>query len=99
MKNSKKIGIIGSGEVGQTLANGFIAHGYQVTIGTNTSSKRDMLEKETGGKATVGSFADAAAFGDLVVLSTKGNGAESALKAAGLENLRGKTVIDTTNPI
>ena len=96
---STKVGIIGSGIVGQTLANGFVKHGYDVTVGTNTASKRDDLKAKTKGKAKVGSFEDAAKFGEVVVLATKGTAAEAALKAAGIGNLIGKTVIDTTNPI
>jgi hypothetical protein len=94
-----KIGIIGSGIVGQTLANGFERHGYEVLIGTNTPAKRDELKAGTHSRAHVGSFADAAMFGDPVVLAAKGTAAESALQAAGLHHLAGKTVIDTTNPI
>src|SRR6187401_2817551 len=96
---STKVGIIGSGIVGQTLANGFVKHGYDVTVGTNTASKREELKAKTKGKAKVGSFEDAAKFGDVVILATKGTAAEAALKAAGVANLNGKTVIDTTNPI
>jgi predicted dinucleotide-binding enzyme len=96
---TSRIGIIGSGVVGQTLANGFVAHGYEVTIGTNSPRKRDELRTNTHGKATVGSFEDAARFGDTVVVATKGSAAESAVKAAGVSHLSGKTVIDTTNPI
>lgn len=95
----RKIGIIGSGIVGQTLANGFVKHGYDVTIGTNTPAKRDELKARTNAKAGVGSFEEAAKFGEIVVLATKGTAAEAALKAAGLVNLKNKTVIDTTNPI
>jgi predicted dinucleotide-binding enzyme len=96
---SSKIAIIGSGIVGQTLANGFLKHGYDVMIATNTPEKREELKAKTGGRAMVGSFSDAAVFGEIVVLATKGTGAEAALRAAGIANLRGKTVIDTTNPI
>jgi predicted dinucleotide-binding enzyme len=96
---SKKIGIVGSGIVGYTLANGFVKHGYDVMIATNTPSKREELRSKTNGKAKIGSFEDAATFGDIVVLATKGAAAETALKAAGIANLNGKTVIDTTNPI
>jgi predicted dinucleotide-binding enzyme len=95
---SRKIGIIGSGIVGQTLANGFVKHGYAVTIGTNTPAKRDELKAKVPG-ASVGSFEDAATFGEIVVLATKGTASEAALKAAGIPHLKGKTVIDTTNPI
>jgi len=94
-----RIGIVGSGIVGQTLANGFIQHGYDVTIGTNTASKREELSAKTNGKAKVGSFEDAAKFGEMVVVATKGTAAEAAVQAAGIANLSGKTVIDTTNPI
>ena len=96
---SKRIGIVGSGIVGQTLANGFVKHGYDVTIGTNTASKREALRSKTNGRAEVGSFEDAAKFGEIVVLATKGAAAEAAVKTAGIANLKGKTVIDTTNPI
>jgi len=96
---SQTIGIIGSGIVGQTLANGFVKHGYAVTIGTNTPEKREELKSKTNARAIVGSFEDAALFGDVVVLATKGTAAEAALRAAGIANLKGKTVIDTTNPI
>ena len=95
----KKIGIIGSGIVGQTLTNGFAKHGYDVMIGTNTPAKRDDLKAKTNGKASVGSFEDAAKFGEIAVLATKGTAAEAAIRAAGVANLNGKTVIDTTNPI
>jgi predicted dinucleotide-binding enzyme len=95
----KKIGIVGSGIVGQTLANGFVKHGYDVMVGTNTPGKRAELKSKTNEKASVGSFEDAAKFGEVVVLAAKGTAAEGALKAAGIANLKGKTVIDTTNPI
>jgi predicted dinucleotide-binding enzyme len=96
---SAKIGIIGSGIVGQTLANGFVKHGYNVMIGTNSSAKREDLKSKTGGKAAVGTFAETAAFGEILVLCVKGLAAENAVRSANPENLRNKTVIDTTNPI
>ena len=92
-------GVIGSGDVGRTLANGLIKYGYDVMIGTNDPAKHADLREKTGGKAKVGSFAETAAFGAIVVLAVKGTAAESALDQAGLGNLRGKTVIDTSNPI
>ena len=96
---STRVGIVGSGIVGQTLANGFVKHGYDVTIGTNTASKREELRSKTNGQVKVGSFEDAAKFGEIVVVATKGTAAEAALTMAGIANLNGKTVIDTTNPI
>ena len=94
-----KVGIIGSGIVGQTLAAGFDKHGYEVMIGTNTPSKLSELASVMDGKAQTGSFSDAASFGEIVVLATKGTAAEDAVRAAGVSRLTGKTVIDTTNPI
>lgn len=96
---AKKIGIIGSGIVGQTLANGFIKHGYDVTIGTNDAAKRDALKAKTNGNAAVGSFEETARFGEIVLIATKGVAAENAVMLAGVQNLSGKVVIDTTNPI
>lgn len=95
----KKVGIIGSGVVGQALAKGFIKHGYKVMIGTNNASKHDELIKSTDGRAHIGSFEEVAIFGEIIVLATKGSAAQSALEMAGLENLKGKTIIDTNNPI
>ena len=95
----KKIGVIGSGVVGQVLANGFVKHGYDVMIGTNNTSKHEELKSKTAGKCRIGSFEDTAKFGEIVVLAAKGTAAESALKSAGISNLKGKTVVDATNPI
>jgi len=95
----KKVGIIGSGVVGQVLANGFARHGYQVMIGTNNLAKHPELKQKTGGKAEVGTFEATARFGEILVLAAKGMAAEAVLRSAGLANLQGKTIIDTTNPI
>lgn len=96
---AKKVGIIGSGIVGQVLANGFTKHGFQVMIGTNSPSKHDDLRLKTGGGARIGNFGETGGFGEILVLATKGSAAWDALRSAGYENLRGKTIIDTTNPI
>ncbi len=93
----KKIGILGSGVVAKTLGSGFIKHGYDVMLGTSDASKLADWQGKSGGQ--VGSFSEAAAFGEIVVLAVKGVHAESALQKAGVDNLKGKTVIDTTNPI
>jgi 8-hydroxy-5-deazaflavin:NADPH oxidoreductase len=95
----KKIGILGSGIVGQTLANGFLKHGYEVMIGTGDVTKLAEWKTNAGEKASSGSFSDAAVFGDLIILSVKGTAALEGIKKAGASNLAGKTVIDTTNPI
>ncbi len=95
----KKIGVLGSGSVAQTLAAGFKKHGYEVKLGTRDPAKlADFLAKQ-GDSITAGSFAEAAAFGDILVLAVKGKIAHEALNLAGDANLKGKTVIDVTNPI
>jgi 8-hydroxy-5-deazaflavin:NADPH oxidoreductase len=93
-----KIGILGSGDVAKALAAGFIKHGHQVVLGTRDPSKlKDFAASHQGVHAA--SFADAAGFGEVVVLAVKGAAARDALSAAGADNLAGKPVIDTTNPI
>ena len=93
-----KVGLLGSGVVAKTLAEGFLKHGHEAMLGTREPAKlADWVAEHSG--AQVGSFAEAAKFGDVVVLSVKGSAASKALQAAGPENLAGKPVIDTTNPI
>ena len=93
-----KVGVLGSGVVAQVLAGGFITHGHQVMLGTRDTAKlADWVKQHQGAQA--GSFADAAKFGELVVLAVKGTVALEAAKAAGAANLAGKPVMDATNPI
>jgi predicted dinucleotide-binding enzyme len=95
----QKIGVLGSGTVGETLANGFLKHGHEVMRGSRDPGKLSGWKEKAGPKAQIGTFAETAKFGDAVVLAVKGNAAESALKAAGVDTLAGKVVMDTTNPI
>ena len=95
----EKIGIIGSGQVGQILGSGFIKHGCQVMVGSRDTAKLAEWKKKAGAKAKTGSVAEAAAFGDILVLAVKGSAAREALQAAGATHLAGKTVIDATNPL
>ncbi|MGO9396509.1 MAG: NADPH-dependent F420 reductase [Xanthobacteraceae bacterium] len=93
-----KVGILGSGDVAKALAGGFVRHGHQVMLGTRDTGKlKDFVAQHQGAQA--GSFADAAKFGEVVVLTVKGSVALDALKAAGAANLSGKPVMDATNPI
>ncbi|HKP46110.1 MAG TPA: NAD(P)-binding domain-containing protein [Pyrinomonadaceae bacterium] len=93
-----KIGILGSGDVGQALGDGFVKHRHEVMLGTrNTKKLADWAARNPS--ASVGSFAEAAAFGEIVVLAVSGKAASAALGLAGADNLAGKTVIDATNPI
>jgi predicted dinucleotide-binding enzyme len=95
----KKIAVLGSGPVGQTLADGFLKHGYEVRRGSREPGKLGEWKAKAGAKASTGTMAEAAAWGELVVLAVKGTAAESVLDLAGAANLAGKTVIDTCNPI
>lgn len=93
-----KIGVLGSGNVATVLASGFLKHGHAVMLGSRTPEKLADWQKENP-QGKTGSFAQAAAFGEVVVLSVKGTAAVEALRLAGAENLKGKPVIDTCNPI
>jgi 8-hydroxy-5-deazaflavin:NADPH oxidoreductase len=95
-----KIGIIGSGAVGQVLATAFLKEGHQVMLGTRDVSKEAVVKwKETNTTGQTGNFEATATFGELIVLATEGGVTANAIDLAGLENFTGKTVIDTTNPI
>ena len=95
----KQVGIIGSGAVAKALGNGFIKHGFKVMLSSRDPEKlRDWID-QSGENALSGTFAEAAAFGNIVVLAVLGRAATEALEEAGPDNLKGKTVIDTTNPI
>jgi predicted dinucleotide-binding enzyme len=98
MPDSKKVGVLGSGIVGQVLANGFLAKGYSVMRGSREPSKLADWKRQAGNAATAGTFAETATFGDLVVLAVKGVAALATIELAG-SGLDGKVVIDATNPI
>lgn len=93
-----KVGVLGSGDVAKVLAAGFLTHGHDVMMGTRTPAKLTDWAKDHS-KSQIGTFADAAKFGQLVVLAVKGTAAQDALRAANAVNLTGKPVIDATNPI
>jgi hypothetical protein len=76
-----------------------LKHGYEVMRGSRDPSKLAAWKGGAGPKGSTGTFAEAGRFGEVVVLAVKGIGAEEAVRLAGAENLGGKTVIDTTNPI
>lgn len=94
----KNVGIIGSGNVGQTLAKGFLSFGYETTISSRSEEKRKKLEQEIKGLKT-GSPVETAGNNELIVFAVKGSEAKKALQEIGPEKFAGKTVIDTTNPI
>ncbi len=95
-----KIAVLGTGVVGKALARGFVGIGYDVMMGTRDakSEKAIALLNEVPG-VKIGSFNEAAKFGEMAVLCTLWSGTESALKMADAKNLAGKVVIDATNPL
>ncbi|HEY6454382.1 MAG TPA: NAD(P)-binding domain-containing protein [Steroidobacteraceae bacterium] len=93
-----KVGILGSGDVAKALAVGFVASGHGVMLGTRTAGKLAEWTQENS-SVQIGSFSDAARFGEVIALAVKGTAAHPALSAANAANLAGKTIIDATNPI
>ncbi len=98
-----KVGILGSGPVGQALGIAFAKEGHQVKLGTRKPDdpKVAQWKQQAGVNASAGTFADAARFGELAVLATRweDGATENAVKLADPKNLTGKVVIDTTNPL
>ncbi len=92
-----KVGILGSGGVGQTLAAGFASHGHQTMIGTGDPAKLSEWQVKNA-KVRIGGFSDVAAFGEVLVLAVKGSAAADVLKAAG-NAIDGKLLMDACNPI
>jgi 8-hydroxy-5-deazaflavin:NADPH oxidoreductase len=92
------IGIIGSAIVGQQLAKDLIAHGHQVTIGTRDASKLAEYAAENP-KVKIGSNAEAATFGEMILLATNWEGTQNAIALADPKNFEGKIVVDITNPL
>ena len=101
-----KMGILGSGDVGRRLGDGLIEIGYEVKIGTRDPTKEQIVQwlsnysGEKQLKASAGSFAEAASFGDTIVVATLWDGTINAIKMSDpINNLAGKIVIDVTNPL
>lgn len=94
-----KVGIIGSGVVGQQLGLGFLKSGHHVKIGTRDTSKLNNCLKSAGKNASVGSISEAASFGEMIVLAVSYEGVKNSIDLAGKENLKGKILIDVTNPL
>jgi predicted dinucleotide-binding enzyme len=96
-----KIGILGSGDVGQSLGTGFAGLGHDVKMGSRDprGEKVKAWASAAGQHASTGTFAEAAAFAEVAVLATLWSGTENALRLADPKNLAGKIVIDATNPL
>jgi NADPH-dependent F420 reductase len=96
-----RVGVLGTGEVGRRLAMGFRSRGHQVMIGSRETSKPELGDWLSGEGSGVeaGTFAQAAAHGELVVLAVLGDAALQVIETAGAENFSGKVVIDAMNPL
>jgi predicted dinucleotide-binding enzyme len=96
-----KVGVLGSGAVGQTLGAGFAALGHDVKMGSREPAQEKVKAwvAKTGARASGGTFAEAAVFGEMAVLATLWSGTEAALRLADHRNLDEKVVIDATNPL
>jgi 8-hydroxy-5-deazaflavin:NADPH oxidoreductase len=95
---TKKIAILGSGQVGDALAKGFFAHGHAVMRASREPAKLNEWKSKASGEASIGTYAEAAKWADIVVVAVKGTAAEAVIAECGA-GLDGKTVIDATNPI
>lgn len=96
-----KIGILGTGAVGQTIGTALINKGHEVLLGSRTATNEKAIAwtSQNGSKAKNGTFEDAAGFGELIFICLNGNGAIDALQQAGNHNFSRKVVIDVTNPL
>jgi hypothetical protein len=96
-----KIGVLGTGMVGSTIGSRLIELGHEVCVGSRSPTNTRAVEwaHENGTRARSGTFADAAAFGGMVVNCTRGAASLEALEAAGRENLKEKIVVDLANPL
>lgn len=99
MQSRKKVGIIGSGPVGQTLVSAFSFLGYETRIGSRSPEKLKELVAKSKGRISAGNFEQVAAYGDILVLATHGDSTENAIDLAGVKNFAQKMVIDATNPL
>jgi len=96
-----KIGIVGTGIVGNTIGSKLTSFGHEVKMGSRTENNEKALAwvKNAGLKASAGTFADAASFGEIIFNCTSGGVSIEALKLAREENLKGKILIDVSNPL
>ena len=95
------IGVLGTGIVGRTLAQALVDRGHEVRMGSRSAGNATAVEwaEQAGPLGSEGSFADAAAFGELAINATAGAASLEALEAAGAEQLAGKVLLDVSNPL
>ena len=93
-----EVGVIGTGNVGRTLATGLAQAGHHVVVGGREPDRDDLAAWSAEAGVDVASVAQAAAHGEVIVLATAWEGTENALSLAG-DALSGKILIDATNPL
>jgi len=96
-----KVGVLGTGSVGRAIADKLLALGHEVTMGSRWAESEALLEWLDGADESGrgGTFAEAAAAGELLFNCTAGEASLDALAAAGAENLAGKVLVDVANPL
>jgi 8-hydroxy-5-deazaflavin:NADPH oxidoreductase len=96
-----KMGILGTGMVGQAIGTKLISCGHQVMMGSRTATNEKALQfvNANGTNAVNGQFADAAKYGEIIFNCTKGEASLQVLTMAGEENLAGKILVDVSNPL
>ena len=96
-----RIGILGTGVVGQTIGSKLVQLGHDVKMGGRTAGneKAENWVKASGARASHDTFANAAAFGEIVFNCTSGMASLEALRQAGEKNLDGKVLVDVANPL
>ena len=96
-----RIGVLGTGMVGETLATKLVQLGHDVVMGSRTAGNEKAVawSERFPERAGEGTFADAATHGDLVINATSGVVSLEALRTAGQQNLDGKTLLDVANPL
>jgi len=96
-----KLGVLGTGIVGKTIATKLVQLGHEVKMGSRTAGNEKAVEwaKANGAKASNGTFAEAAEFGEIIFNCTAGTASLEALKLAGARNLKGKILVDISNPL
>lgn len=98
---NNRFAVLGTGAVGETIGTKLIELGHSVMMGSRTTGNEKALAfaDKNGKKAGAGTFADAAAFSEIIINCTAGSGSMDALKSAGEANLAGKVIIDIANPL
>jgi predicted dinucleotide-binding enzyme len=96
-----KIGVLGTGQVGQLLGSSLVGLGYEVMMGSRDPYSQKVIDwvAHAAGGSSAGTLAETAAFGQIIVLATQWAGTANALELAGIANFAGKIVIDVTNPL